>query len=121
MRGREKLGMCVSESPVKDRSTRVCVCVLRAGGVLIWLSLAFVPLSGISHGNSSRIPRQAGDGSVAPWRAGGGGVSSRTLRWFLCSAVVSATFSVSLHRHECAFLHMCCLRRLLALCLREAV
>lgn len=29
-----------------------------------------VPLSGISHGNPSRIPARAGDGSVAPAGAG---------------------------------------------------
>lgn len=46
----------------------MCVCKGWGG-----LSRAYVPLSGISHGNSSRIPPRAGDGSVAaPWRGGGG-------------------------------------------------
>lgn len=79
----------------------------------MWLFGCLMPLSGISHGNPSRIPPRAGDGSAAPAGWGGGRV-----RWFPSPAVVSATFPVPrlsqpLQLFEYAFMHICCLRGLL--------
>lgn len=102
-------GMYVYEGPFKDRSTNVCVCVcVRVGGAVSCLC-AFVwyfPRKLIKDSSTSRWWQRGGSMEGWWWV----GVSSGTLRWFLSTAVVSATFPVSLRRHECAFLHICCLR-----------
>ena len=104
--------MYVYESPFKDRRTNVCVYVCGGGGCsfgcLLPLCLCLVfpteTHQGFLHEQVMEAWLHGGVGRQ------GRGVCSRTLRWLLCSAVVSATFPVSLRRHECAFLHICCLR-----------